>query len=123
MIAIFCSRILSGQDCLIFGDGEQTRDYVYAGDVAKANILAVTAPSGSYNIGTGLETSVNGLITELKNASGMDFGVKYEAPRPGEVQSISLDAGRARSVLGWSSETTLAAGIKGTYAWFTDQGS
>lgn len=120
VIAIFCSRILGEKDCLVFGDGSQTRDYVYSGDVARANVLALDAPTGSYNIGTGIETSVNGLIDELRAASGEEFGVKYMAPRPGEVQSISLDAGLFERTLGWSAETDLKAGIKNTWLYFKE---
>ena len=123
VIAIFCSRILSSRDCLVFGDGKQTRDYVYAGDVARANVLALTAPVGSYNIGTEIETSVNGLIDELKAASGEDFNVKYMDPRPGEVQSISLDVKLAGKVLGWMPETALNEGIKNTWLWFKQSSS
>ena len=118
VIAIFCSRILSARDCLVFGAGKQTRDYVYAGDVARANVLALKAPEGSYNIGTEIETSVNGLIDELKAASGEDFNVNYMDPRPGEVQSISLDVKLAGKVLGWMPETALNQGIKNTWLWF-----
>lgn len=120
VIAIFCSRILSSRDCLVFGNGKQTRDYVYAGDVARANVLALGAPEGSYNIGTEIETSVNGLIDELKAASGEDFNVKYMDPRPGEVQSISLDVKLAGKVLGWGPETALNQGIKNTWLWFKE---
>ncbi len=120
VIAIFCSRMLSSDDCLVFGDGKQTRDYVYAGDVARANVLALGASEGSYNIGTEIETSVNGLIDELKSASGEDFNVKYMDPRPGEVQSISLDVKLAGKVLGWTPETALSEGIKNTWLWFKE---
>lgn len=120
VIAIFCSRILSSDDCLVFGDGKQTRDYVYAGDVARANVLALGVSEGSYNIGTEIETSVNGLIDELKSASGEDFNVKYMDPRPGEVQSISLDVKLAGEALGWTPGTTLSEGIKNTWLWFKE---
>ena len=120
VIAIFCNRILSAEDCLVFGDGEQTRDYVYAGDVARANVLALEGKEGSYNIGTEVETSVNGLIDELKNASSRDFNVKYMEPRAGEVQSISLDVKLAGSVLGWKPETYLPQGMKNTWLWFKE---
>lgn len=123
VIAIFCSRILSSDDCLVFGDGKQTRDYVYAGDVARANILALAVSEGSYNIGTEIETSVNGLIDELKAASGKEFGVKYMDPRPGEVQSISLDVKLAGKALGWKPGTALSEGIKNTWLWFKETAS
>jgi len=120
VIAIFCNRILSSQDCLVFGDGKQTRDYVYAGDVARANVLALGISEGSCNIGTEIETSVNGLIDELKAASGEQLRVKYMDQRPGEVQSISLDVKLAGKVLGWTPETTLSEGIQNTWLWFKE---
>ncbi len=118
VLAIFCDRILSGSPCTIFGDGTQTRDYVYVGDVAKANLRALSAPVGSYNIGTEVETSVNDLIAELKKSSGTDFQVIYGEARPGEVQSISLDVKYAEKILGWTPSVKLTEGIKNTWDWF-----
>lgn len=118
VIAIFCNRILSSEECLVFGDGKQTRDYVYVGDVARASVLSLGVTEGIYNIGTEIETSVNGLIDELKVASGEEFGVRYLDSRPGEVQSISLDIKLARKALGWMPETGLREGINNTWLWF-----
>ncbi len=118
VIAIFCSRILSGEACTVFGDGSQTRDYVYVGDVAGANIAALTSPSGSYNIGTQIETSVIGLIRELEAASGMSFPVRHAEARAGEVGRISLDVRLAGKVLNWAPSVFLAKGIKNTWEWF-----
>lgn len=118
VVAIFCSRILSGGTCLIFGDGGQTRDYVYVGDVARANVLALDSKSGSYNIGTGVETSVNELVGELGVASGQVFNTEYADARAGEVQRISLEAGLAEEVLGWEPRVFLDEGIRNTWEWF-----
>ncbi|MGE0369366.1 MAG: NAD-dependent epimerase/dehydratase family protein, partial [Candidatus Dadabacteria bacterium] len=118
VVAIFCSRILSGGTCLIFGDGGQTRDYVYVGDVARANVLALNSRSGSYNIGTGVETSVNELASELGVASGQVFNTEYADARAGEVQRISLEAGLAEEVLGWEPRVFLDEGIRNTWEWF-----
>lgn len=118
VIAIFCSRILAGKPCIVFGDGAQTRDYVYAGDVAKANLSALSAPPGSYNIGTEIETSVNGLIAELGAASGVKFKVEHADARAGEVGRISLDVKLAGKVLGWAPGVYLKEGIKNTWEWF-----
>lgn len=120
VIAIFCSRILLGEECMVFGDGTQTRDYVYSGDVALANVLALDAKKGSYNIGTSVETSVNGLIDELKSSSGRDFAVKYMNARPGEVQSISLDVKLAEKTLNWKPVTPLSEGIANTWKFFQE---
>lgn len=118
VIAIFCNRILSATPCTVFGDGGQTRDYVYVEDVAGANVQSLNAPSGSYNIGTGIETSVSDLISELKKSSGTDFEVHYGEERPGEVQSISLEVSQAEKTLGWKPSVKLAEGIQHTWNWF-----
>lgn len=118
VVAIFCSRILSGKTCLIYGDGGQTRDYVYVGDVARANALALNSKSGSYNIGTGVETSVNDLVNELGVASGQVFNTEYAEARAGEVQRISLGADLAEEVLGWEPRVFLDEGIRNTWEWF-----
>ncbi|MEQ9617543.1 MAG: NAD-dependent epimerase/dehydratase family protein [Deltaproteobacteria bacterium] len=120
VVAIFCSRILSGEPCKIFGDGGQTRDYVFAGDVARASLKALGAPSGSYNIGTGIETSVTELVKELELASGTDVKVEHAEERAGEVRRISLDAELAGKVLGWKPEIQLSEGIKKTWEWFRE---
>lgn len=118
VVAIFCSRILSGRACLIYGDGSQTRDYVYVGDVARANVLALDSKSGSYNIGTGVETSVNELVSELGVASGQVFNTDHAEARAGEVQRISLGAELAEEVLGWEPRVFLDEGIRNTWEWF-----
>lgn len=121
VVAIFCNRIMSGQPCRVYGDGEQTRDYVFVGDVAAANLLSLSAPLGSYNIGTGIESSVNDLLAVLKTATGTEFGVEYAPPRPGEVQRISLDAKLAKQVLGWSPTVKLEDGIHRTWKWCSSE--
>ncbi len=118
VVAIFCSRILSGRTCLIYGDGSQTRDYVYVGDVARASVLALNSKSGSYNIGTGVETSVNDLVSELGVASGRVFNTEYAGARAGEVLRISLEADLAEEVLGWEPRVFLDEGIRNTWEWF-----
>jgi len=121
VIAIFCNRIISGETCKVFGDGEQTRDYVFVEDVARANVLGLDAPCGSYNIGTGIEKSVNDLLSELGAASGGSFDVQYGDARAGEVQSISLDAKLAGKVLKWTPDVKLKEGIQRTWDWFNKE--
>ncbi len=118
VVAIFCNRIMAGKPCTVFGDGGQTRDYVYVEDIAKANLKSLNAPVGSYNIGTGIETSVNDLISELKKSSGTAFEVNYAEERPGEVQSISLEVTQAEKILGWKPSVNLGDGIQKTWNWF-----
>jgi len=118
VVAIFSERILSGKPCIIYGDGEQTRDYVYVMDVVEANIRALSAPVGIYNIGTGKETSVNELVEVLKSVSGRDFSVIYDAPRPGEVRRIALKCEKANKLLNWTPRTSLVDGIRETFNYF-----
>jgi UDP-glucose 4-epimerase len=126
VVAIFCERIRDGQPLTVFGDGKQTRDYVYAGDVATANVLAATRPlpaAGSldvraFNIGTGSETDVLALAEMLKDIAGSDIQVDHAAERAGEVRRSCLDATKAANVLGWKPARTLASGLAETYQWF-----
>ena len=121
VVAIFCNKIMSGKPCQIFGDGNQTRDYVYVKDVARANIFALNASVGSYNIGTEKETSVNDLVEALKKATGGEFLVEYAPARLGEVQRIYLDISMVRQVLGWSPSINLEDGIAQTWKWFVER--
>ena len=126
VVAIFGNRLRTGQPITIFGDGSQTRDYVYVGDVARANLLAATAalpaadgtidPWG-INIGTNTETSVTGLAETMMKATGITVPVSYAPARPGELQRSSLQVGKAAKVLGWKPEVTLQDGLKKTYDW------
>jgi len=120
VVAIFSERIFLGKPCIVYGDGEQTRDYVYVMDVVDANMKALTAPTGIYDIGTSIETSVNQLIEVLRRASGRDFPVVYETPRPGEVRRIALSYKRASEFLGWRPNTSLRDGIRETFQYFAN---
>jgi UDP-glucose 4-epimerase len=97
VVAIFCGNLVDGRSSTINGTGEQTRDYVYVGDVARANVLALEneVPSGAYNIGTGVETSVNRLYHLLVDISGKDLPPGYGPGKPGEQLRSSVDAGLA----------------------------
>lgn len=125
VVAIFCSRILEGKPLTIFGDGEQTRDYVYVGDVASAVWLGATfaiPPAGpvderSFNIGTGVGTSVLELARILQEAAGSSGEIKFAPRRPGEQQESFLNVDKARTVLGWQPRVSLAAGLAETFAW------
>jgi UDP-glucose 4-epimerase len=130
VVAIFCERILNGTPLTIFGDGKQTRDYVYAGDVARANVLAATRdlpPAGSldvraFNIGTGVETDVTTLVSVLtKMSKSTETRVAHAAERAGEVRRSSLDSAKAGEQLGWRPEVTLQDGLSKTYQWFAAQ--
>jgi UDP-glucose 4-epimerase len=120
VIAIFTSRLLGGLPCIVNGDGEQTRDYVYVGDVADAVARAVTphAGDGVANIGTGAETTVNELYRRLARLAGVSRAAEHAPPRPGEQRRSVLDASRAKALLGWTAVTPLDDGLRQTLAWF-----
>ena len=129
VVAIFCGRILSDRPLTVFGDGLQTRDYVYVGDVARAVWLASTKPlpdkgrldARGFNIGTGKGTSVLEIAKLLQQAAGSQVPIEFAPHRPGEQQESFVNADKARDVLGWAPEVTLGEGLAKTYAWFARQ--
>jgi len=115
VIAIYCGKLLEGGQPTVFGDGLQTRDYVFVGDVVSANLLAADSDaSGAFNVGTGVQTSVLDLIEALAPQADGPFEAEMAPERPGEVRHIALDASRARDELGWSAEVGLADGLART---------
>ena len=114
VIAIFCGLLRSGGQPTVFGDGTQTRDYIYVGDVVAAAIAAAEAAvSGPVNIGTGRETNVLELVEALgRLGERPDFQAQPAPPRTGEVQRISLDPGLAERELGWRAEVGLEEGLR-----------
>ena len=171
VVAIFCGKVLRGQRLIIYGDGEQTRDYVYVGDVARANLLALRYLSGIpvlnnssasslssdhrtaersnspaadgsfrslpaagcqppasknrlnnssnvFNVGTGIETSVNALAAMLLEAADADCPIVYHPARPGEQKRSVIDPSLAKLVLGWEPLISVAEGLDQTLAWF-----
>ena len=117
VIAIFCGKLMDGGRPTIYGDGRQTRDYVYVGDVVAANLAAADRPSagGAFNIGTGRETSVLDLVEILRQEGGReDFEAEFAEARLGEIERSCLDVGRAREELGWEARTSLVDGMRAT---------
>jgi UDP-glucose 4-epimerase len=116
VIAIFCGLLKQGGRPKVFGDGTQTRDYIYVGDVVSAALAAGESDAtGAVNIGTGLETNVLELIEALKGLSGNEsFEPGFAPARTGEVQRITIDAGRAQRELGWRAEMGLDEGLRVT---------
>ncbi|HEX6455189.1 MAG TPA: NAD-dependent epimerase/dehydratase family protein [Solirubrobacterales bacterium] len=116
VIAIFCGLLKEGGRPTVFGDGTQTRDYIYVGDVVSAALAAGDSEAtGPINIGTGRETNVLELVEALAELSGRDdFEPEFAPPRTGEVQAISVDAGRAERELGWRAEMDLREGLRVT---------
>jgi UDP-glucose 4-epimerase len=120
VVAIFSANLAAQRISTINGTGEQTRDYVYVRDVAHANVLAVEGgpPSGAYNVGTAVETSVNELYGLLRDLSGKDLPARYGPAKPGEQLRSSVDPVRTRCVLGWRPEVQLVAGLEETLRFF-----
>ncbi|MBI3988634.1 MAG: SDR family oxidoreductase [candidate division NC10 bacterium] len=128
VVAIFIERLLRKEPPLIFGDGEQTRDFVYIADVVEANFLALhglMAAHGRrptdpwvFNIGTGLETSVNRLLWLLEETMGTESHPLHKPPRPGEQRRSVLDVRRAERFLRWAPRVGLKEGLQATVAWF-----
>src|SRR3954447_26421265 len=116
VIAIFCGLLKEGGRPKVFGDGTQTRDYIYVGDVVSAALAAGESDAtGPINIGTGRETDVLELIESLKKLSGNNsFEPSFEPERTGEAQRITIDAGRAERELGWRAEMDLEEGLRVT---------
>ena len=124
LIAITSTRLAAGAPPRVRGDGEQTRDFVHATDVARANVLALRAEViGALNVGTGRETSVNRVVEMLAEAAGYRGDVERTAMPEGEVRRSCLDIARARSALGWVPQVRLDRGLAETYAHFTRYGS
>ena len=119
VVAIFAGRLLAGEECTIFGDGEQTRDFVYVDDVVDAFVRGAERGGGLLvNIGTGVETSVNTLYDTIARSAGVGEPATYAPPRPGELARNALDAGRAAIHLGWKPWTSVDEGCAATLDWF-----
>jgi UDP-glucose 4-epimerase len=119
VVAIFCQRMLRGEPITVNGDGKQTRDYVFVGDVVRANLLALeSSVTGPINIGTGIETDVNTLADVLLKTIGSRSEVGHGPAKPGEQRRSVVDSRRAAETIGWRPEVSLADGLKRTADWF-----
>jgi UDP-glucose 4-epimerase len=129
VVAIFGRRVLAGEPLTVYGDGEQTRDYVYVGDVVAANLVAARTDAGggtalddrAYNVGTGLETSVHELARAMMAARGREVPVEHAAARAGELRHSALDVAKLRGV-GWGPPTALAEGLRATLDYLEREG-
>jgi UDP-glucose 4-epimerase len=129
VVAIFCGRILNDRPLTVFGDGLQTRDYVYVGDVARAVWLAATQPlpekgrldARAFNIGTGQGTSVLEIARLLQQAARSNVPIEFAPKRPGEQQESFVEVTKAREILGWTPEFSLPDGLAKTYSWFAGE--
>jgi UDP-glucose 4-epimerase len=122
VVAIFCRAIVAHQPFTINGDGAQTRDYTYVGDVVQAVTLAAALPTTTplpiLNIGTGVETSVTTLVAHLQALAGYPLQAQHGLAKPGEQRRSALDATRAQRVLGWQPTVNVRTGLARTLAWF-----
>jgi UDP-glucose 4-epimerase len=115
VIAIFCGKLLEGGRPTIFGDGKQTRDYVFVGDVVDANLRAAdSGATGAFNIGRGVQTSVTDIVDALATLSENGFEADHAPARPGEVQHIALDPSRSKAEFGWEARVDLRQGLQHT---------
>jgi len=129
VVAIFGSRLLRRQGLTIFGDGSQTRDYVYVGDVVNANLCATqwqvppvaTIDDVAVNVGTAAETSVTQLARALIDAAEVTVPIEHAAARPGELRRSAVSVDKAARIWGWRPEVTLAEGLRRTYEWIQEE--
>jgi UDP-glucose 4-epimerase len=115
VVAIFLGRLALGEPLRIFGDGRQTRDYVYVGDVVAATLAAAQGHAGVFNVGTGTETSVVDLAEACQRVAGVSVETEHEPARPGELQRSVLDPGRADRELGFRARISLEDGLAATW--------
>jgi UDP-glucose 4-epimerase len=119
VVSIFLDRLARGDEAVIFGDGLQTRDFVYVGDVVSACLAARGRNGGVFNIGTGRETSVLDLYRACAQVAGRRSEPSFAEPRLGDVRRSVLDVSSARRELGWRAETSLDEGLRRTWEWTT----
>ncbi|MDD2901488.1 MAG: NAD-dependent epimerase/dehydratase family protein [Syntrophales bacterium] len=119
VVAIFTEKFLAGEQPVINGDGLQTRDFTYVGDIARANLLALSHPeAGSFNVGTGRETDILTIYLQLQKLTGSPQGPVHGPAKPGEQRRSSLNYELAREVLGWQPQVSLEEGLSQTVAAF-----
>jgi UDP-glucose 4-epimerase len=121
VVAIFMNRLLQSETPTIFGDGNQTRDYVYVGDVVAATLAAAGHHGGVFNVGTGTETSVLELYERIKRVAGIAGEPAFATARPGELQRSVLDPALAKRELGWEPLLSLDEGLAATWAWISSE--
>ncbi|MBI3789824.1 MAG: GDP-mannose 4,6-dehydratase [Gemmatimonadetes bacterium] len=126
VVAIFCRRLMERRAITVFGDGLQTRDYVFVGDVASANLIAATTPlapmrtldTRAWNVGTAIETSVVDLAKAMMRVSGVTVPLEHAPARPGEARRSAVSIAKAKAEIGWAPEVGLDDGLAATYRWF-----
>lgn len=122
VISIFIDKLIKGENLTVFGDGEQTRDYIYVEDIAEANLAALEKGDGEIlNIGTGTSTSLNELIRILEKVTGQSIQPVHEPERPGDIKYSYFDNRLAMEKLDWAPKTDLETGLKRTYEYYRNQ--
>jgi UDP-glucose 4-epimerase len=111
VVSIFIDRLRSSECITIYGDGQQTRDFVYVGDVVAAVLASIGQPGSTFNVGTGTETSVNELFEACRRIAGIEVHAEHAPPKPGDALRSVLDVSRAERELGWRPRTALAEGL------------
>ncbi len=123
VVAIFAERLLRGEQCVVNGDGRQTRDYVFVDDVVRANLLAAeTRELHAFNVGTGVETEVNEVFALLARACEVTAAAEHAAAKPGEQARSCLEIGSAATGLGWTAQVPLTEGLGRTVEFFRGRG-
>ena len=123
VLSKFCSAFLDATEPVVFGDGEQTRDFTYIENVVQANLLACTAEGASgraINVGTGARISLNQTLGLLREISGKNLEAKYEPARDGDIRDSQADVTLAREILGYEPTVDFAEGLRRTFAWYSE---
>ncbi len=124
VVSIFITKMLQGNSPVIYGDGEQTRDFIYVDDVVKANLLAASTADVSgevFNIASGESLSVNQLVRILNQVLGTNLEPEYQPERKGDVRHSSASIEKARNMLGFVPSVTFEEGLKRTVEWYAKQ--
>jgi len=122
VVAIFLERLARGEETTIYGDGSQSRDFIYVDDVIASLLATVGKSGGPYNVGTGTDTTVAQLHDACANVAGVNAQPRLEDARLGDVQRSVLDVALIERELGWRARVTLDDGLRRTWAWMKDQG-
>jgi nucleoside-diphosphate-sugar epimerase len=123
VLAKFCTAFLDDTQPVVFGDGEQTRDFTYVENAVQANLLACEAPNASgkvFNVGVGGRISLNDVLRELGRITGKTLEAKYEAPRDGDIRDSQADISQARVFLGYEPQVTFEEGLARTFEWYRE---
>lgn len=123
VLSRFCTAFLEGTEPLVYGDGEQTRDFTYIDNVVQATLLACEAPAANgrvFNVGTGQRFSLNQTLELLREISGNKLEAKYDAPRDGDIRDSQADVTLARELLGYEPTVNFSEGLRRTFAWYRE---